>query len=523
MTQGALFLVAVAAVAGYMVRLALKLAPGFSEFPLKTILASLLSAVVAFAEVLPYSVGEPLRWAVIIAAPLYAFGPLLAVWLARLGRYRYGVLLLSLLYWTVEGREAVRRLVVQVALQKGDAGEALRLIPEDDSLMLAQAYALREEWDRLVELQVPEEGDNSFLAGAARIEGLLALDRRDEAQRSLDRMRDRWEVEGQGPIGYRSIRLSEARLAAERGHLPALREILGQPLPGVPAHVLVAIFAHGARQAHRAQDSVRLYRQAFQLAPPAARERYQRALAALDAEPPALLEPPPRAMATYGIAAAVALAFAGQLWLDAAVGPLVALGSRFDPSTLAAAFLANLPGLPAADAWWRFLSYSWVHANVVHAGFNLWVLVDIGRVYEARRGPENLLASFAAGTAMGAVISSMTLAGQPQVLVGASAGVLGVAGALLADAMASRAAGDRQLMGSLLRWMGLIVLLSVAIPNVSLWGHVGGVVGGMLWGFLRQGLPAMRSLDALAGAIALALLSLSLFQAARLAFRLALL
>ena len=97
--------------------------------------------------------------------------------------------------------------------------------------------------------------------------------------------------------------------------------------------------------------------------------------------------------------------------------------------------------------------------------------------------------------------------------VGASGGVLGVGGALLADVLRGRGAGDRLLTRSLLQWIGFIVIFSLAIPNVSLWGHIGGLLGGLLWGFARQGLPKTPRIDLGAGAVSILLLGYALFGA----------
>src|SRR5690606_12027877 len=133
----------------------------------------------------------------------------------------------------------------------------------------------------------------------------------------------------------------------------------------------------------------------------------------------------------------------------------------FEPSSLIAAYLQGLPGIPAGDAWWRFVTYGFVHGNVVHIGFNLWVLLDLGRLYERRRGWGDLIAAFVAGTVGGALLTSVAQAGQPLILVGASGGILAIAGALLADALLRRSAEDRLLLRSLLQWMALIMLFSV--------------------------------------------------------------
>jgi membrane associated rhomboid family serine protease len=130
-----------------------------------------------------------------------------------------------------------------------------------------------------------------------------------------------------------------------------------------------------------------------------------------------------------------------------------------------------------------------------------------------------VVVAFVAGTAMGGYITSIAQASDAVVLVGASGGVLGIAGALLADVLRSRGRTDRVLTRSLLQWMALIALLSVAVPNVSLWGHVGGVVGGLLWGFMRQGLPRIRTIDLFAGGVALGVMGFALVEVFTVALR----
>ena len=523
MTQDALLLLGAAVVGGYLTRLAARLAPLPSEFPLKTLIASLLSAVVAFAGVFPYSVGEQLRMVTLIAGPIYAFGPLLIITLARVRRYRVSGLLVNLLYWTQEGRGALRRLLAQVALQRGDSKQALALIPPGNKLMIAQALALEEKWEELASLEIPLVMDNAYLGEAARIEALLRLGRTWEAENAISRMRANWESGPKGPLGYRSLKLSEAMLAAERGEVGAVRELVGQQLPGVPAHRLLAIVARAAAQAGRKEDAAKLYGQAFSAAPPPLRARYGRRLRELGASEPEDVQGAVtgRPWVTYGLAGSLAVAFLGQLWLDANAGQFAALFRPLEASSLAAAFLVGLPFVPEDAAWWRYLSYMFVHGNPIHIGFNAWVLLDIGRVFEIRRGWENLLAAFVLSGAAGALATALLSDGQqPLVLVGASGGVLGVAGALLADTLGSRSPADRALSGSLLRWMALIAVISLAIPNVSLWAHAGGVAGGLVWGAFRQRLPASRGLDALVAATALAVLLVALYRAVFLALRL---
>src|SRR5690606_18953690 len=121
------------------------------------------------------------------------------------------------------------------------------------------------------------------------------------------------------------------------------------------------------------------------------------------------------------------------------------------------------------------------------------------------------MAAFVVGTAGGAWLTSVMQAGQPLVLVGASGGILGLAGALLADALLGRTGADMPLVRSLVQWMALILLFSL-LPGVSLWGHAGGVAGGFAYGAIR-GRLAGRGVSQGLGAIAAVLLAAALFTA----------
>ena len=63
-------------------------------------------------------------------------------------------------------------------------------------------------------------------------------------------------------------------------------------------------------------------------------------------------------------------------------------------------------------------------------------------------------------------------------------------------------------------------VISVAIPNVSLWGHVGGLIGGLLWGFVRQGIPPSRRFDLFVGGVTLGIMLFALLEVVRLALTL---
>lgn len=499
-------------------RLAMRMAPLSSEFPAKTVIATLLAGLAAAAE---FGLLRAPPWIVVAAAvlaPIYVFAAPLLVYLVRAGGARAAGALARLLYWSPEGRAAVLRLLAQAALQVGDPRGALALSPVKDALLLSQALLLEGDWEGVLKVDAPppagRAADNAHLIAAARVEALVMLGRVEEAERELGALKTRVEANRKGPLGHRAVVLSEARLAAFRGEFEAVRDLLAQPLVGVRPPTLYRLLGFAAERAGRFDVAARAYEAAYGAAAKREQELIGADLRRIGREPPeARAAARARPLATYALAGVLAVAYLGQALLDRLVGPVSAAGAHFLPSHLVAGFLEGLPALPSADAWWRYLSYAFLHANLVHLGFNLWVLLDLGRLYERRRHWGDLLAAFAAGSAGGALLTTIFQAGELLVLVGASGGILGVAGALLSEVLLSRSAADRLLLRSLVQWMLLILLFSLAVKGVSLWGHVGGAAGGFVYGALKVRLRLGERFAQAAGLLSVSLLALAVVTA----------
>lgn len=528
MTPPTLLLVLVTVSGVYAAARSMRLAPLPNEFPLATVLATLLAGVVAVVTI---GSGSATGWnappqALVVAAlvlgALYVFGPVLAIALVRSGSWRLADRLVGLLYRTDGGRRAVGRLLAQAALQVGDPAAARSLAHEADPLVLAQAMRLERDWEGVLAVE-PRAADttrneprsevgpvgNESLLVEARIEALVELGRFEEARGELRALKTAFEASpaAQTPLAFRSLTLSEARIAAAVGDVDAVKSLLQQPLVGVASATLFGILGRAADRAGATDAAVTLYSRAVTEAQGRPKGFYEAEVVRLGGTvPPPAAVRTGKAPVTLALVALLGAAYGAQVLIDRTRGLVAALGQYFDPSTLIAAYVQSLPGVPAADAWWRNLSYAFVHGNLVHVGFNLWVLFDIGRLYERRRGWGDLVAAFVAGTAGGAMLTGVMQAGQPLILVGASGGVLGVAGALLADAVLNRSGADMALVRSLLQWMALILLFSV-LPGVSLWGHAGGVAAGFVYGVVRGRLPGRLTGTVLGVAAATALVA----------------
>lgn len=134
-----------------------------------------------------------------------------------------------------------------------------------------------------------------------------------------------------------------------------------------------------------------------------------------------------------------------------------------------------LVGVLVGDGeWWRLVSAMFLHGSVIHLAFNMLALYWLGSVVEQSLGTTRfLLVYFASGLAGSA--GALLMSGALAITVGASGAIYGILGALLVLEYLSTGsfAGPA---------MGLIVLnlaITFAIPNVSIGGHLGGLVGGV--------------------------------------------
>jgi membrane associated rhomboid family serine protease len=125
--------------------------------------------------------------------------------------------------------------------------------------------------------------------------------------------------------------------------------------------------------------------------------------------------------------------------------------------------------------WYRLVSAMFLHAGVLHLAFNMLALYWLGTVVEQALGTWRfLLVYFVSGLAGSAGALLLTNPGQPT--VGASGAIFGIMGSLLV--LEYVATGT--FAGQALTLILLNLALTLAIPNISIGGHVGGLVGGVL-------------------------------------------
>jgi membrane associated rhomboid family serine protease len=133
-----------------------------------------------------------------------------------------------------------------------------------------------------------------------------------------------------------------------------------------------------------------------------------------------------------------------------------------------------VPGGLDQGEWYRLITAAFLHASIIHLGMNMLVLWFIGAPVEQAIGRGRFLAIYIvsglAGSA-GAIIFSPNV-----VTVGASGAIFGILGA----ALVLEAQGSDVLGGQALGLIAVNLIFTFAIPNISVGGHVGGLIGGAL-------------------------------------------
>ena len=124
--------------------------------------------------------------------------------------------------------------------------------------------------------------------------------------------------------------------------------------------------------------------------------------------------------------------------------------------------------------WYRLVTTMFLHASLLHIGFNMFALWVIGAPVEQYLGTQRFLGLyFVAGLAG----SAGALLQEPLApTVGASGAIFGILGAMLI--IEYQVTG--RLAGNAMTWIVINLVISFTLSGISWGGHVGGLIGGIL-------------------------------------------
>jgi len=145
------------------------------------------------------------------------------------------------------------------------------------------------------------------------------------------------------------------------------------------------------------------------------------------------------------------------------------------------------PAVARGD-WYRLVSSGFVHYGLLHLGFNMLLLYQLGLLLEPALGRLRFamlyFAALLAGSFGALLLSPTVLAG------GASGAVFGLFGAA---AVGLRQRGISIMKTGIGTLLVINLILTFVIPGISIGAHVGGLVGGATTGWFMLH-PARRSM-----------------------------
>jgi rhomboid protease GluP len=127
--------------------------------------------------------------------------------------------------------------------------------------------------------------------------------------------------------------------------------------------------------------------------------------------------------------------------------------------------------------WWRLVTAGFLHGGLLHIAMNSWVLFDLGAQVEDVYGPSRLIVVYFLATVCGFLLSTFWTAA---LSVGASAGLMGLIGAMIALGVRNRhTAAGAAIHGMYIRWAVYILILGV-LPGLHIdnAAHIGGLAAG---------------------------------------------
>jgi membrane associated rhomboid family serine protease len=142
-------------------------------------------------------------------------------------------------------------------------------------------------------------------------------------------------------------------------------------------------------------------------------------------------------------------------------------GSLFNKTVLYGPFVAH-------GDWWRLVTAMFLHASLLHIGFNMYALWVIGRIVEQYLGTVRYIGLYFVSGLAGSAGALLQAPHTP--ILGASGAIFGILGAMLVI--------EWQVTGSLAGQAAALIainlVISFLIPGISWGGHVGGLIGGIL-------------------------------------------
>jgi len=145
---------------------------------------------------------------------------------------------------------------------------------------------------------------------------------------------------------------------------------------------------------------------------------------------------------------------------------------------------ALLPPLFFQGEYWRLLTYGYLHIGILHIGFNLFALSQVGPFLEQDIGPARLFTVYTLAL-IGAGLADLILRESSMIIVaGASGALFGLIGFGMSYGHFYGGVLGRQQRGFFFRWAIYGFLFGLLVPGIDNIAHLGGFLTGAVLGYL---------------------------------------
>jgi rhomboid protease GluP len=134
-----------------------------------------------------------------------------------------------------------------------------------------------------------------------------------------------------------------------------------------------------------------------------------------------------------------------------------------------------------AGELWRFLTPALLHGSLPHIAFNMYALLSFGTSLERFFGHGRFLVLYVLGAFAGNIVSFLF---SPGYSVGASTAIFGLLGAEAIFLIQNRKVFPgqfRSAIGNIIFIAAINLFIIGSLPGIDNWGHVGGLIGGLMF------------------------------------------
>lgn len=156
---------------------------------------------------------------------------------------------------------------------------------------------------------------------------------------------------------------------------------------------------------------------------------------------------------------------------------------------------------------YRLLTACFVHANLLHIFFNMYALYYIGPMVEKYYGKLKYLLIYLGSGIMGSLFSVVL---SNNVSIGASGAIFGLFGSMLYFGYKYRATLDGFVRSGIIPVLFINLILGFIVPNIDVYGHIGGLIGGLLLSYILGVYRKGKKKNTLNGLIIITILIASL-------------